>query len=136
MYAAHKAAGGMPSIYRQVGIACERLFRAVVRDSLNLSEDQVAWGYDVETQPGKTRRLTLDARIDGAHLKDAKRKRNLTDWLARSAEAVHLPAARAKAIKGAVFEVRQGYKSADSKRQNADLAFGLKAYSENYLPVF
>lgn len=26
MYAAHKAAGGMTSIYRQIGIGCERLF--------------------------------------------------------------------------------------------------------------
>ena len=134
MYAAHKAAGGMTSIYRQVGIACERLFRSVAMDSLGLSEAQVAWGYDVETSPGKTRHLTLDARIDAAHLEPDTRAR-LMDWLARSAEAVHLPKQRASALRGAVFEVRQGYKSADSKRQNADLSFGLKAYSENYLPV-
>ena len=36
---------------------------------------------------------------------------------------------------GAVFEVRQGYKSADAKRQNADLRFGLAAYDAGYLPV-
>jgi hypothetical protein len=33
------------------------------------------------------------------------------------------------------MEVRQGYKSADSKRQNADLRFGMRAYNENYLPA-
>jgi len=27
MYAAHKAAGGMTSVYRQIGIGCEQLFR-------------------------------------------------------------------------------------------------------------
>jgi len=33
MYAAHKAAGGMTSIYRQIGIGCENLFRMVLQDS-------------------------------------------------------------------------------------------------------
>lgn len=34
MYAAHKAAGGMTSIYRQIGIGSEKLFRTVLQDSL------------------------------------------------------------------------------------------------------
>jgi len=38
-------------------------------------------------------------------------------------------------LKGAVFEVRQGYKSKDSKRQNADIANASTAYSQGYLPV-
>jgi len=29
MYAAHKAAGGMTSVYRQIGIGCEKLFRTL-----------------------------------------------------------------------------------------------------------
>jgi len=48
MYAAHKAAGGMTSVYRQLGIGCERLFRAVIQDTLELSDDHVKWGYDIE----------------------------------------------------------------------------------------
>ncbi|MBS0619246.1 MAG: hypothetical protein JSR44_13745 [Spirochaetes bacterium] len=48
MYAAHKAAGGMTSIYRQFGIGCERLLRQIIQDSLSLSEKQVAWSYDYE----------------------------------------------------------------------------------------
>ena len=32
MYAAHKAAGGMTSIYRQIGIGCEHLFREILID--------------------------------------------------------------------------------------------------------
>jgi len=39
-------------------------------------------------------------------------------------------------LNGAVFEVRQGYKSKDSKRQNADLDNAAVAYSKSYLPVF
>lgn len=39
-------------------------------------------------------------------------------------------------MNGAVFEIRQGYKSKDSKRQNADLDNATVAYSYNYLPVF
>lgn len=34
-----------------------------------------------------------------------------------------------------MFEVRQGYKSKDSKRQNADIANASSAYANNYLPV-
>ena len=30
MYAAHKAAGGMTSVYRQIGIGCEKLFRTIL----------------------------------------------------------------------------------------------------------
>ena len=43
MYAAHKAAGGMTSIYRQLGIGCERLLRQVIQDHLGLTNEQVAW---------------------------------------------------------------------------------------------
>lgn len=37
---------------------------------------------------------------------------------------------------GAVFEVRQGYKSKDSKRQNADIDNIAVAWANGYLPVF
>lgn len=130
MYAAHKAAGGMTSIYRQVGIGCERLVRAVVQDALNLDDEEVRWGYDTVRSDGKHQRLTLDARIDGAHLK-AQDSARLTDWLARASSRVN----QHRETSGAVFEVRQGYKSADAKRQNADLRFGLASYDEKYLPV-
>lgn len=35
-----------------------------------------------------------------------------------------------------MFEVRQGYKSKDSKRQNADIDNATIAYANGYLPVF
>lgn len=43
-------------------------------------------------------------------------------------------AAVSKTLKGVVFEVRQGYKSKDSKRQNADIASAATAYTQAYLP--
>lgn len=131
MYAAHKAAGGMTSIYRQIGIGCERLARGVIQDALQLDEAQVRWGYDSMRSDGRAQRLTLDARIDGNHLGDDAAVDRLKRWLERSSTYVN----QHRETKGAVFEVRQGYKSADSKRQNADLRFGLAAYDEAYLPV-
>ena len=37
-------------------------------------------------------------------------------------------------MKGVVFEVRQGYKSKDSKRQNADIANASNAYANGFIP--
>src|SRR3954452_9039973 len=47
IYAAHKAAGGMTSIYRQLGIGGERLFRQVIRDQLGLDAEQAQWTYTI-----------------------------------------------------------------------------------------
>jgi len=40
----------------------------------------------------------------------------------------------AKTLQGIVFEIRQGYKSKDSKRQNADIANAATAYTKGLLP--
>jgi hypothetical protein len=135
MYAAHKAAGGMTSIYRQLGIGCERLFRAIVQNELGLDDERVRWGFDVTEGTGsnaRTKRLTLDARIDTKDLQDKEVQQRVRGWLDRSLKSIKRSDGQ---ITGAVFEVRQGYKSADSKRQNADLLFGMRAYNEFYLPV-
>ncbi len=39
-----------------------------------------------------------------------------------------------ESLTGTVFEVRQGYKSKDSKRQNADIANAAAAYTRGYFP--
>ena len=39
-----------------------------------------------------------------------------------------------ESLSGTVFEVRQGYKSKDSKRQNADIANATAAYTKGYFP--
>mgnify|MGYP001594576831 CR=1 FL=1 len=134
MYAAHKAAGGMTSIYRQIGIGCENLFREVLRDSLNLKEEDVKWSYTVKKGRGKTRTLSLDARITTESVPDPKVKRRIQTWIAKSAEDLEVNERVAASLQGIVFEVRQGYKSKDSKRQNADIANAATAYTKGYLP--
>jgi hypothetical protein len=135
MYAAHKAAGGMTSIYRQLGIGCERLLRGVVTDGLGISEEAARWAYDYDKEDGSTATHTLDVRIEGAALPSDEHRARLAAWLGRCGESLGLSPVRARELRGVVMEVRQGYKSADSTRQNADLRFGLRAYNENYLPA-
>ncbi|AGL14259.1 hypothetical protein [Actinoplanes sp. N902-109] len=135
MFAAHKAAGGMTSVYRQLGIGCERLFREVLKDELALSEDQVKWSYELlpetEDETRKARILSLDGRVEVADIPDAPASNRVEDWIERQRDALGISVP----LKGAVFEVRQGYKSADSKRQNADLANAAQALGHGYLPV-
>jgi hypothetical protein len=130
MYAAHKAAGGMTSLYRQLGIGCERLFRLVLRDSLSLTAEQVTWSYQ-KAEGTRTRTLSLDGRINLADVRESKISERVHEWIEakKSQLGVSIP------LHGAVFEVRQGYKSADSKRQNADLSNASQALGDGYLPV-
>lgn len=135
MYAAHKAAGGMTSIYRQLGVGCERLLCSVVRDTLGLSDEQASWCYEYEKEDGKIGVHTLDCRIDIRHIANKRQREAVKNWLSKSAASLGLEPKRANALQGTVLEIRQGYKSADSKRQNADLRFGMRAFNEGYLPV-
>lgn len=134
MYAAHKAAGGMTSVYRQIGIGCESLFRKVIEDSLGLREGDVKWSYTVKKGRGKSRTLYLDARIPTETVPDPKARSRIQAWMAQSAEALEVNDRVAASLQGIVFEVRQGYKSKDSKRQNADIANAATAYTKGYLP--
>jgi hypothetical protein len=81
MYAAHKAAGGMTSVYRQMGIGSERLFRAVLMDSLDLLAADVTWSYDVPAPNGRTRTLSLDARIPVARIEDPGKRARVREWI-------------------------------------------------------
>lgn len=135
MYAAHKAAGGMTSIYRQIGIGCQWVFRQVLIDQLGLSEKQVSWSYDVPVSGGKARRLTLDGRIEFADVSDKEQRRTLERWIASAQDRLLLDKSARRGVRGVVFEIRQGYKSMDSKRQNADIANASSAYAHHYLPA-
>ncbi len=136
MYAAHRAAGGMTSIYRNLGKGCERLIQAVIQDSLQLSQEQIEWSYAIVKKDTTKGTLTLDARIDIQHVGDPAKRLKFSDWIQRSGRFLGLSGERISQLRGAVFEVRQGYESADAKRSSADLAFGMNAASANYLPVF
>lgn len=137
VYAAHKAAGGLTSVYRQIGVGSERLFRTVLGESLELSSDQMDWSYTYEKGRGKTAVHTLDARIQSSDLAGSK-KAAFEAWLTASRDAMTVGSGSSPTTptNGAAFEIRQGYKSADSKRQNADLRFGIHAYRAGLLPVF
>jgi hypothetical protein len=135
MYAAHRAAGSMTSIYRQVGRGGERLFRLLLRDRLELTAEQSAWQYEIPSGKAKARTLTLDGRIEVGDVADPPARRRVVRWIDRAANELGLSAHARRTIRGAVFEVRQGYKSADAKRQNADLANASHANAERYLPV-
>ncbi len=134
MYAAHRAAGGMTSVYRQIGIGCERLFRAVLVDTTGYTNpDFATWFYTTKTRSGKAKKLSLDGRLELSEIKNQTVLINVKKWIkdyCADLSEVKEPS------NGIVFEVRQGYKSKDSKRQNADIDNATVAWANDYLPVF
>ncbi|MFN3075815.1 MAG: hypothetical protein ABT940_02835 [Alphaproteobacteria bacterium] len=134
MYAAHKAAGGMTSVYRQIGIGCERLFRQILCEQLGLSAEAANWSYTVPTAGNKTRTLYLDGRVSLVDIQDKVARKRFHDWMERAANAAGVAPSIFESLTGTIFEVRQGYKSKDSKRQNADIANAATAYINAYLP--
>lgn len=135
VYAAHKAAGGMTSVYRQIGIGCQAVFQSVLRDHLGLSAADSVWSYRVPSTKNKYRTLSLDGWIPLEKILIEHRRPTVARWLIDSASSVGLKKVDAKSLRGAVFEVRQGYKSKDSKRQNADVSNAANAYASKHLPV-
>lgn len=134
VYSAHRAAGGMTSIYRQIGIGCQWVFNQVFRDMLGLNEEESRWSYTLPGAEAKDRILSLDARIPLSTMQ-GPRAPLVKDWLHAAAALLQLEQDTILALKGAVFELRQGYKSKDSKRQNADVSNAANAYAYQYLPV-
>src|SRR5438309_4910931 len=136
MYSAHKAAGVMTSIYRQVGIGGQWVFNKVLQHTLGLTEPQASWTYEVPNATGGTRSLSLDGRIDLADVQDAAKRKRVKRWIEDGLRKLVVdPNAQNAPKKGVVFEVRQGYKSKDPKRQNADIANAAHAYVEGYMPA-
>lgn len=134
MYAAHKAGGGMTSVYRQIGIGCEKLFRTVIKHSFALSDEDATWSYQVSSEIGRTRTLSLDARVPLNKISDKAKRNRFRKWMSESGNMLGVDENVLNSLSGVVFEVRQGYKSKDSKRQNADIANAAQAYIKGYLP--
>jgi len=133
VYAAHKASGGLTSIYRQIGVGAERLLREIIKDSFSLSQDEVEWRYEYNKTKKQKAFHILDARISLENVRDAGNAERMKRWLEKARQAAHGDSRTH--LKGAIFEIRQGYKSADSKRQNADLRFGARSYQIGHIPV-
>ncbi|MGC8551998.1 MAG: hypothetical protein ACP5O7_03935 [Phycisphaerae bacterium] len=135
VYKAHKVSGGMTSIYRQVGMACQLLFSRILQDALGISTADAQWSYQIPAGKGKSRKLSLDGRIPLAALATTQSRSAVQSWLGEAATRLGVEKRIAAGLDGAVFEVRQGYKSNDAKRQNADVANASSAYMYRYLPV-
>lgn len=134
MYTAHKTAGGMTSVYRQIGIGCERIFREVISDCAGYADrGSATWFYTAQTRSGKSKTLSLDGRIGLENITNSEMRDRVKQWLIDYCKQLGVPQAPHN---GVVFEVRQGYKSKDSKRQNADIDNATVAWSHSYLPVF
>ncbi len=135
VYAAHKAAGGMTSVYRQIGLSCQLVFQNVLQDTLGLSAADATWSYKVKAKGAKARTLALDGRIPLEKITAKPIRKRAEEWLAEATESVGLKGRNATGLQGCVFEVRQGYKSNDAKRQNADVSNAGNAFAHRYLPV-
>ncbi|QJB29855.1 hypothetical protein HF329_00420 [Chitinophaga oryzae] len=134
MYAAHKAAGGMTSVYRQIGIGCELIFREVLVDTTQYAARQWAhWSYTAKTSEGKDKTLSLDGRLELNQIANVPLKERLIKWMHEYCNELSI---KQFPQNGVVFEVRQGYKSKDSKRQNADIDNATVAWANGYLPIF
>ena len=133
MYAAHKAAGGMTSVYRQIGKGCEQLFREIIIDAAEYEDRNSAfWSYSTKTSAGKDKTLSLDGRLEFSDIKNVDVLGRLNNWVGEYCEIIKA----APPVNGVVFEVRQGYKSKDSKRQNGDIDNIAVAWAQGYMPVF
>lgn len=133
VYAAHKASGGLTSIYRQIGVGAERLLREIIRDEFSLAQEDVEWKYEYQKTKKQKAFHILDARISVGDLKDVAQAKRVREWLLLARKAAHGDSRTQ--LRGAIFEIRQGYKSADSKRQNTDLRFGARSYQCGHVPV-
>lgn len=130
VYVAHRVAGGITSLYRQVGIGCERLIRAVCKDALQIQEEaDLEWSYKVQ-ESDTAREIHLDLRVVLDKVSALKARERVKEWIDRVRNNRDIKAQ----LEGIVFEVRQGYKSKDSKRQNADLRTAARAFQSSYLP--
>ncbi len=134
VYAAHRAAGGITSVYRQIGLGCQRLFQRILEDSLGISSDEATWSYELKVR-GNARKLSLDGRIPIGAINNPAAGSRCQAWLEDALGVVGLPPGKGRGLEGCVFEIRQGYKSNDAKRQNADVANASSAYAHRYLPV-
>ncbi len=55
-------------------------------------------------------------------------------WIHKACSRLEVEPELCQSLKGIVFELRQGYKSKDSKRQHADISNAATAYTKCYLP--
>ena len=107
MYSAHKLAGGITSIYRQIGIGCERLIREIFMDYLGLSSNDVKWSYTVESTNGKKRILSLDGRIVFSSVCNKEKLYRLLEWKDAIVDYLKLSKSVSEIINGVVLNKKE-----------------------------
>src|SRR4029077_72680 len=83
---------------------------------------------------GRTRVLRLDGRVPLDKIADEGKRTRFHEWMRGAARKVGVDERVFETLTGTVFEIRQGYKSKDSKRQNADIANAAAAYTKALFP--
>ena len=116
-------------------MGCQWVFAEILKDHLGLDDATANWSYTVRARGKKDRKLSLDGRIPTAAITNTASRERVLHWMDAASDELRLPKESRRHLQGAVFEVRQGYKSKDSKRQNADVANASNAYAHHYLPV-
>jgi hypothetical protein len=88
-------------------------------DSFSLSEQNANWYYGYIKDNGKVAQRKLDGRLDFNLIRKPENTNaeRVVDWVEQAKSKLGITIN----LTGVVFEVREGYKSKDSKRQNADL---------------
>ncbi len=130
LYAAHKAGAAMTSLYRKLGDGCQDLWRAIIRDQFGVADKDAKWEYTVPTAKGPRKRI-LDGRIDVLDFPESDAlERFRRDWLPKAKKKLGATINP----RGAVFEVRQGYKSQDAKRASGDVDNAGRIALESSLP--
>ncbi len=89
VYRAHRAGGGITSLYRQIGIGCQRLFQQILMDPLELSEDQVRWGYKEQQALGKSVLVQLDARVLLDDIQPPEARERVSQWIPHASQQLN-----------------------------------------------
>ena len=117
VYAAHRAAGGMTSVYRQLGIGARDLVRAILADAFGMTTEEATW---------RVRGQDLGCVVSSDCWEETAPWYELYHWLARVG----------RGSRGVALEVRQGIKTGDARRQHSYVEANAKdAVHRGLLPV-
>jgi len=121
----------MTSLYRKLGDGCQNLFRAIIRDQFRVDDHQARWAYEIPKAGGKKTTRELDGYIDILEFPESEALDRFKVWLGGAKARLDAKLSP----RGAVFEVRQGYKSQDAKRSTGDVDNAGQIALQSCLPV-
>lgn len=131
LYTAHHAGAAMTSLYRKLGDGCQNLWRAIIRDQFGVDDEQAKWSYEIPKAGGRKTVRELDGYLDILEFPPSDALESFKAWLPKAKSQL---GAKLNP-RGAVFEVRQGYKSQDAKRAGGDVDNAGQIALQSCLPV-